>query len=445
MDNKENFAEKSEELKKDAKADDAIAISEAKPSAKKSTPKKNTAKKPDENNQKSSVKKTSKKTSNSKKTANKETNKAKATSHTPHQIAEEEPSATEEPLMLLVDNDDASAVYRSAPEAAAVTDEEFIIPDEARINEPSFEEITFDIPDTTLDELAYDKEPTDRDDTDVKHGFDDFLASYRHQVSEMLKASKAGTDDTAPEDDIPTALDASSDEEDYKIPFPTLNYSTIEDAEDEDDAEQLTIDLSAVPFSPLTESEKKEKKKERVYAYNTEKPGFINTVFDLLEVFIFTVVAVLLVSSFFFRHSQVEGGSMDTTLSDGEHLIISDLFYTPKRGDIIVFEDHTLPEKEPIIKRVIGIEGDTVKVEYENGVSVVYLNGERLYEDYAFTDYPDGHMPGEWTVGRGEVFVLGDHRNVSWDSRSFGTVKVESILGKVVLRFYPFDRFGKVN
>ena len=164
-----------------------------------------------------------------------------------------------------------------------------------------------------------------------------------------------------------------------------------------------------------------------------------------LAKFVFTVAIVLFISSFFFRHSEVDGGSMDNTLSDGEHLILYDLFYTPKRGDIVVFEDYSLDKKIPIVKRVIGIEGDTVRVENENGVSVVYLNGERLDESYTLTDDYDSHPSGEWTVGEGELFVLGDHRNVSWDGRSFGTIDSNSVLGMVVLRFYPFNKFGTVN
>ena len=305
-----------------------------------------------------------------------------------------------------------------------------------------------DIPQTSLDELAYDKEScVRREDEDIEARFDDFLASYKQQVADMLKlAVQTSSDDETEQPPVQngekTTDDAENDSVDYKLHFPTLNYDVIADEDDAEDAVQLTIDIDTPPFSPLKESEKKEKKAEKKYAYNPDKPGFINSLFDILEIFVFTVAIVLFITSFFFRHSTVEGGSMDNTLFDGEHLIISSLFYTPERGDIVVFEDYSLAKKIPIVKRIIGIEGDTVKVENENGVAIVYLNGERLDENYAYTDDFDMNPTGEWTVGEGEVFVLGDHRNISWDSRSFGTVSVDSILGKATLRFYPFDRFG---
>ena len=307
------------------------------------------------------------------------------------------------------------------------------------------------IPESSILELAYDDEPSVRsNDIDNPAGFDDFLASYRKQISDMRKAGRVqngGEDEAVVDEDEEKKEAEENDDEDCTPHFPPMSYCDDDDEDDEeqDDAVQLSIDPSTVPFVPLKESEKKEQGDEKKYSYDPQKPGFINNLFDILEIFVFTVAIVLFLSSFFFRHSEVDGGSMDMTLSHGEHLIISDLFYAPERGDIVVFEDYSLDKKIPIVKRIIGIEGDTVRVENENGVCIVYLNGERLAEDYAFTDDYDMHESGEWTVGEGEVFVLGDHRNVSWDSRSFGTIKSESILGKVILRIYPFDKFGAVD
>ncbi|MBQ1261145.1 MAG: signal peptidase I, partial [Clostridia bacterium] len=199
-----------------------------------------------------------------------------------------------------------------------------------------------------------------------------------------------------------------------------------------------------------------------------EKIRPIDNRFDFLELFVFTLVAVLVLTSFIFRHSIVDGGSMEGTLYDGEHLIISDLFYTPRRGDIIVFEDYSKGEydknlKAPLVKRVIAVGGDTVRVTVSGEV---YINGELLVEEYTkyepgakhlfpyfsenapdFTYYPHPTAPEyiECTVPEGELFVMGDHRDGSTDSRVFGTVKEEAVLGKVILRFYPFSEFGKVN
>ena len=117
--------------------------------------------------------------------------------------------------------------------------------------------------------------------------------------------------------------------------------------------------------------------------------------------------------------------------------------YPPKRGDIIVCEDYSTNLKKPIVKRVIAIEGDTIIITPDKRV---YVNGELLDEsDYVFLDGLDYTKPVNLTVPDGELFVMGDHRNDSEDSRSIGTISEDSVLGKVILRFYPFNKFGPVN
>lgn len=173
-----------------------------------------------------------------------------------------------------------------------------------------------------------------------------------------------------------------------------------------------------------------------------EKRTFAEKLFDFSELFVFTLATVILLLSFVFRHAEVKGHSMDTTLANGEHLIISDLFYTPRRGDIVVFSDYSTIYREPLIKRIIAIGGDTVKI----SGGVVYVNGEPLDE----SDYIDDvYMKNfnEITVPYGEVFVMGDNRDESDDSRNplIGTIDEDAILGKVIFRFFPFDSFGSVK
>ncbi len=186
----------------------------------------------------------------------------------------------------------------------------------------------------------------------------------------------------------------------------------------------------------------------RQSAYNPDKPRFCDTAFDFIELFIISLVCVLILTSFFFRHSKVVGDSMMNTLHDGEHLIISDAFYTPERGDIVVIEDKSInlsgseEMHYALVKRVIAIAGDRVVV---NSMGEVYLNGERLDEDYVYLDGPVYERRVDLIVPEGEIFVLGDHRNNSTDSRRFGTVKVDCVIGRALIRVYPFEKFGKVE
>ena len=215
--------------------------------------------------------------------------------------------------------------------------------------------------------------------------------------------------------------------------------------------------------NPITKNEPK------ITEQTKERP--IDNRFDFLELFVFTMVTVLILTSFVFRHSIVDGGSMESTLYNGEHLIISDFFYTPKRGDVIVFQD---PSKAvysssltvPLVKRIIAIGGDTVRVYRDGRVYVNDMETPIDESDYTFykpnrwhienyyaneipnmTFYPSNDFPEyiECTVPVGEVFVMGDHRDESTDSRAFGTVKESTILGKVLFRFYPFEVFGKID
>ena len=181
--------------------------------------------------------------------------------------------------------------------------------------------------------------------------------------------------------------------------------------------------------------------------YRPDKPRLIDTFFDLAELIIFTLAAVLIATTFFFRHSVVDGDSMQNTLFDKEHLIISDFMYTPERGDIVVCEDYTTALKKPIVKRIIGLPGETVEIDM-NGI--VKIDGVILDEPYVYETYETSiYTPVKVTVPDGEVFVMGDHRDNSTDSRDkrVGTIDIDAILGKVLIRFYPYKdgKFGKIE
>lgn len=165
-------------------------------------------------------------------------------------------------------------------------------------------------------------------------------------------------------------------------------------------------------------------------------------IYDWMDAILFAFVAVILLSVFVFRVVYVSGESMQNTLYEGERLLISDLFYKPQYKDIVVVvrpED----ELEPLIKRVIATEGQLVEVDYDNGV--VRVDGVELDEPHikeAMNKTGAGVLQVE--VPKGEVFVMGDNRNHSLDSRMIGTVPEQYILGKVYLRLLPLNKFGGV-
>ena len=233
----------------------------------------------------------------------------------------------------------------------------------------------------------------------------------------------------------------------------------------------------------------------------SKRNRFATEVFDWVQTFAQALFAVVILFTFLFRFVTVDGHSMDNTLSDKDRLIISDIGYTPQRGDIVVIHDteseivETLYDAEsdsyrirripafrgPIIKRIIATEGETVVVDYENcTITVTDLEGNTfvLDEPYvSFTMYaPDsnGNMtsqtlpleeardlgsvaksePGKMTypnsvghlekhvVAKGCVFVCGDHRSNSLDSRYVGDIDARKILGKALVRVIPINRFG---
>lgn len=213
---------------------------------------------------------------------------------------------------------------------------------------------------------------------------------------------------------------------------------------------------------------KEKKEKYEPTKEMTGKTRALREVFDWVSTFAQALFGVVIVFTFLIRFVTVQGESMLQTLDNGDRLIISDLNYTPERGDIVVIHD---PEEAkfsgPIIKRVIATEGETVTVDYASKtVSVTDKNGETfiLEEPYINTDdCSDGYvryekclhgwphpahylmmsdedmedMTVEFEVEEGEVFVCGDNRSHSLDSRYVGTIDERQILGKVLVRVFP--------
>ncbi len=164
-------------------------------------------------------------------------------------------------------------------------------------------------------------------------------------------------------------------------------------------------------------------------------------IYDMLDSVIISAVAVLVIFTLVFRIFVVNGSSMYPTLKHGERLIVSDMFYTPRQGDIICF--YSDYRDEVLVKRVIATAGQTVDITDDYRVVV---DNKELDEDYiGDIDTRLLSTPMPYTVEEGRVFVMGDNRGDSLDSRDMriGTVSENEILGKLVIRLFP--RFGMVK
>jgi signal peptidase I len=173
---------------------------------------------------------------------------------------------------------------------------------------------------------------------------------------------------------------------------------------------------------------------------NRQRSGFRGFARDILEISLISFILFLSINTLSAR-IQIESVSMEPTLYAGNFVVVSKLTYQfaePDRGDIIVFHYPPNPEKDPYIKRVIGLPGDIVNVREKE----VLINDVRIAEPYLESPTRQG---GEWTVPPDSLFVMGDNRNNSSDSRSWGVVPLENVIGKAMVVYWPPDKWEFLN
>jgi signal peptidase I len=175
------------------------------------------------------------------------------------------------------------------------------------------------------------------------------------------------------------------------------------------------------------------------------KPFFKSELFSWIKLIFFALLLAFLLRSFVFRPVYVEGTSMNDTLVQGDMLILNkyEYYFTePERNDIVVIDSNINLEKS-LIKRIIGLPGETVS-----------LRGGKVYIDGVLLDEPEiskvtnpGNLGNEITLGADEYFVMGDNRTASYDSRFelVGKIKRGKILGVVTFRWWPLNKFGNIE
>jgi len=170
---------------------------------------------------------------------------------------------------------------------------------------------------------------------------------------------------------------------------------------------------------------------------------------EIVETLALTLIIFVVIQNFIAQPYKVQQSSMERTLMQEQYVLVDKLtprFDAYKRGDIVVFtppEDWVGADRTPFIKRVIGVGGDTVEI-HDGGV---YINGERLDEPYIYAESNGSVQTTDaaqerWVIPGDELFLMGDHRQDSADSRAFGPVPANQVIGRAWLRYWPFDTFG---
>jgi signal peptidase I len=183
----------------------------------------------------------------------------------------------------------------------------------------------------------------------------------------------------------------------------------------------------------------------------SQRPA-LGCLLEIVETLVLTLLIFFVIQNFVAQPYKVQQSSMQRTLEEDQYVLVDKLtprFDAYNRGDIVVFEP---PEEwgesnTPFIKRVIGEPGDTVEIRDDG---LVYVNDQVLDEPYLYADELGGPPDpttapleqSSWTVPQGDLFLMGDHRANSADSRTFGPVPIDRVVGRAWLRYWPIDKLG---
>lgn len=230
----------------------------------------------------------------------------------------------------------------------------------------------------------------------------------------------------------------------------------LEGGADEEKIEEELNPIEVKSTRHLEMQQREEEKKETKESVHTAA----NEIFDWLESILMAVIAIVLVFTFIVRINTVDGESMKPSLVEGQKLLVTDLFYKPNYNDIVIVQAAKLDGGKPIVKRIVGLPGDTIMIDFISGV--VYRNGTALdIETVSGVLYEDGHAINtltnlnqdmvsgkEYVVPEGQYFVMGDNRNNSKDSRLLsviGFIDENYIAGHAIFSIFPFDSFGTLQ
>ena len=185
-------------------------------------------------------------------------------------------------------------------------------------------------------------------------------------------------------------------------------------------------------------AKKRKKLAETPAAFEENNSG--KEMYDWIYCLVIALIICVIIFAFFIRVIDVVGTSMNPTLNNSDKMLVSGLLYKPSVGDVVVFKKNEYDPDKALVKRVIAVEGQEINIDFDKGI--VYINGQPVVEDYILEPTMNKlDFIGPKTVPEGCVFVMGDNRNASVDSRKteIGMVDTRLILGKAYFVIYPLS------